>query len=429
MLLPGVGVAQGRPPAGGGPLQVDVDQANLRPRPIAVPAFLSEDPQLGQEIAAIVASDLKSSGLFEPLDPRSFIERITDTNAAPRSADWRSIGAEALVVGRVGQAAEGRLKAEFRLWDVVLGKQLTGQQLATASQSWRRLGHIIADQVWEKLTLEKGYFDTRIVFIDETGPKQKRIKRLAIMDQDGANVRMLSNGQELVLTPRFSPTSLEITYMTYTSGEPRVVLMNIETGQRQIVGDFPGMTFAPRFSPDGQRIVMSQGERGVTGLVEMDLRSRQMRRLTDLRSIDTGPCYAPDGRQIVFESDREGTQQLYVISPDGGGVRRISVGEGRYSTPVWSPRGDYIAFTKQVSGRFLIGVMRTDGTGERVITEGYHNEGPTWAPNGRFLMFFREQAGASGGPRLYAIDITGHNERQVRTPSFASDPAWSPLLR
>jgi TolB protein len=427
LALSGTAHAQGR--AQGGPLQVDVDQANLRPRPIAVPALLSDDPQLGQEIAAIIANDLQSSGLFQPLDPRSFIERIQDPNVAPRFADWRSVGAEALVVGRVGKAGEGRLRAEFRLWDTVLGKQLTGQQLGTTTQGWRRLGHIIADQVWEKLTLEKGFFDTRVVFIDETGSKQKRIKRLAIMDQDGANVRMLSSGQELVITPRFSPTSLEIAYMTYTRGDPRVVLMNIDTGQQQVVGDFPGMSFAPRFSPDGQRIVMSQGERGVTGLLELVLRSRQLRRLTEPRSIDTGPCYSPDGRQIVFESDREGSQQLYVMSADGGGVRRISASEGRYSTPVWSPRGDYIAFTKQLSGRFLIGVMKTDGSGERIITEGFHNEGPTWAPNGRFLMFFREQPGPSGGPRLYAIDITGHNERLVKTPSFASDPAWSPLLR
>jgi TolB protein len=433
-LLPGLGLplgaaarAQGRAP--GAPIEVDINEANFRPRPIAVPAFISEDAQLGQEVAAIVANDLKSSGLFVALDPRSFIERIQDTNVAPRFADWRSIGAEALVVGRVGQAGGGRLKAEFRLWDTILGKQLTGQQLATSVQAWRRLGHIVADQVWEKLTLEKGYFDTRVVFVDETGSKQKRVKRLAMMDQDGANVRMLSTGQELVLTPRFSPSSLEITYMTYTRGNPRVVLMNIDTGQRQVVGDFPGMSFAPRFSPDGQRIVMSQGEQGITSLLEMDLRSRQMRRLTEPRSIDTGPCYAPDGRAIVFESDREGSQQLYLMSTGGGGVQRLSRGEGRYSTPVWSPRGDYIAFTKQLGGRFLIGVMKTDGSGERVITEGYHNEGPTWAPNGRFLMFFREQPGANGGPRLYFVDVTGRNERVVQTPSFASDPAWSPLLK
>ena len=420
--------AQGRP-AAGGPLEVDVDQANLRPRPIAVPPLLSDDPQLGQEVAAIIAADLESSGLFQALDPRSYIERIADSNVAPRFADWRSIGAEALVVGRVGRTGDGRIRAEFRLWDVVLGKQLTGQQLATSVQSWRRIAHIVADQVWEKLTLEKGFFDTRIVFVDESGPKQRRTKRLAMMDQDGANLRYLSNGQELVITPRFSPTSQEITYMTYTRGEPRVVLMNIETGQRQVVGDFPGMSFAPRFSPDGQRIVMSQGEQGVTGLLEMDLRTRQMRRLTNPQSIDTGPCYSPDGRQLVFESDREGTQQLYVMAADGGGARRLSIGEGRYSTPVWSPRGDYIAFTKQLAGRFLIGVMKTDGSGERIISDGYHNEGPTWAPNGRYIMIFREQPGANGGPHLFLVDVTGHVDRQVGTPSFASDPAWSPLLR
>jgi TolB protein len=420
--------AQGRP-QGGGPLEVDIDQANLRPRPIAVPAFVSEDPRLGQDAAGIIAANLESSGLFQPLDPRSFIERIGDTNVAPRFPDWRSIGAEALVVGRVDRTSDGRIRAEFRLWDVTLGKQLTGQQLATSAQSWRRIGHIVADQVWEKLTLEKGYFDTRIVFVDETGTKQRRVKRLAIMDQDGANVRYLSTGQELAITPRFNPVSQEIAYMTYARGEPRVVIMNIETGQRQVVGDFPGMSFAPRFSPDGQRIVMSQGENGIVGLVEMDLRTRNVRRLTNPVSIDTGPSYAPDGRYIVFESDREGTQQLYVMAADGGGVRRLSMGEGRYSTPVWSPRGDYIAFTKQLSGRFLIGVMRADGSGERVLSDGYHNEGPTWAPNGRFLMFFREEGSANGGAHIYSVDITGHNERRVRTPSFASDPAWSPLLK
>lgn len=410
-------------------LQGTQTQGTIAPIPIAVPLFLGDDPQLAGDISDVVQADLERSGLFQPLDRASFLEQVRDVNAAPRFPDWRSIRADALVVGRIVKGGDGKVGAEFRLWDVASGKQLAGQRFSTAAQNWRRIGHLIADVVYERLTGEKGYFDTRVVFIDETGPKQKRIKRLAIMDQDGANVRLLSQGQEIVLTPRFSPTNQEITYMSYTKDQPKVFIMNLETGKRELVGDFPNMTFAPRFSPDGQRVIMSLGTPdGSSSLYEMDLRTRQSRRLTQTNGIDTGPSYSPDGRQVVFESDREGSQQLYVMNSDGSGVRRISGADGRYSTPVWSPRGDYIAFTKQTSGRFLIGVMRPDGSGERVLTEGYHNEGPTWAPNGRVVMFFRELQGANAGPRLFSVDLTGYNERQVATPSFGSDPAWSPLL-
>lgn len=410
-----------------GGLRGTQSQGTIAPIPIAIPDFLGEDPQLSLDITSVVAGDLERSGLFRPLNRESFLEQIRDINAAPRFPDWRQVGADALAIGRIGRSPDGRISAEFRLWDPATGKQLSGQRFAVGGQNSRRVGHLIADQIYERLTGEKGYFDTRVVFIDETGTKEKRVKRLAIMDQDGANVRLLSQGEELVLTPRFSPTTQEIAYMAYTREQPRVFLMNLETGQRQVVGDFPGMTFAPRFSPDGQRVIMSLQSGGDSNIFELDLRTRQNRQLTSGDALDTSPCYSPDGRQIVFESDREGTQQLYVMNSDGSGVQRISLGEGRYSTPVWSPRGDYIAFTKQLAGRFLIGVMRPDGSGERVLTEGYHNEGPTWAPNGRVVMFFREAQNA-GGPRIYSVDLTGYNERVVATPSFGSDPAWSPLL-
>jgi TolB protein len=406
-------------------------EGTIAPIPIAVPSFLGDDPQLAGGISDVVQADLERSGLFRPLDRASFLEQVSDVNAAPRFPDWRAIQADALVVGRVVNAGDGKVGAEFRLWDVASGKQLAGQRFSTTQQNWRRIGHLIADSVYERLTGEKGYFDTRVVYVDETGPKDHRIKRLAIMDQDGypGSVRLLTQGQELVLTPRFSPTNQEITYMSYTADQPKVFIMNLETGKRELVGDFPGMTFAPRFSPDGQKIVMSLGTPdGSTSIFEMDLRSRQSRRLTQSNGIDTSPSYAPDGGQIVFESDRDGTQRLYVMNADGSGAHPISMGEGSYSTPVWSPRGDYIAFTKQTGGQFLIGVMKPDGSGERVLTEGFHNEGPTWAPNGRLVMFFRESQGASGGPRIYSVDITGFNERQVATPAFGSDPAWSPLL-
>jgi TolB protein len=402
-------------------------EGTIAPIPIAIPQFLGEDARFVAEVTGVITGDLERSGLFRPLDPASFIDQVRDVNAAPRFQDWRPIGAQAVVVGRAGRAPDGRYFAEFRLYDVLSQRELVAKRFAADAVDWRRLSHRVADQVYERLTGERGYFDTLIAFVDETGPKDRRRKRLAIMDQDGANVRLLSQGNELVLTPRFSPTAQEVAFLQYVGEQPRVMLMNLDSRQSEMVGNFPGMTFAPRFSPDGQRIVMSIGEGGASGIVEMDLRSRQMRRLTQMIAIDTGPCYSPDGRRIVFESDRDGSQQLHVMGSDGSGARRISYGDGRYATPVWSPRGDLIAFTKQTGGSFLIGVIRPDGSGERILTEGYHNEGPTWAPNGRVIIFFRETQGASGGPGLFSIDLTGYNERRVQTPSFGSDPAWGPL--
>jgi TolB protein len=410
---------------------IDVTQGNVQPMPIAISDFLggaSTDGETAQGVSQIVTANLKRCGLFAPIDPAAFIEKIANVDAVPRFADWRTINAQALVTGRITRQPDGRLGAQFRLWDVVAGQQLAGQQYTTTPDNWRRIAHIISDAIYEKLTGEKGYFDSRVVFVDETGPAERRIKRLAIMDQDGANVRYLTRGEELVLTPRFSPSTQEITYMAYGAGDPRVYLLNIETGQREIVGNFPGMSFSPRFSPDGQRVVMSLQEGSNSNLFVMDLRSKAMTRLTDTPAIDTAPSYSPDGAKLCFESDRGGRPQIYVMPASGGQAQRISFGsEGSYSTPVWSPRGDYIAFTRQAGGKFGIGVMKPDGSGERILTEGFHNEGPTFAPNGRVIMFFRDPGG-NGGPSLYTIDIGGRNEMREPTPSFASDPAWSPLL-
>jgi TolB protein len=411
-------------------IEIDVNRGNVQPLPIAIPGFVGADvdAQLGNDISAVVSADLKRSGLFQPLDPATFTQASINPDQAPRFADWQTINAQALVTGGVTRQPDGRLRAEFRLWDVFAGQQMSGQQFFTSPENWRRVAHIIADAIYERLTGEKGYFDSRIVFVDETGPKDKRVKRLALMDQDGANVRYLTRGNDLVLTPRFNPSAQEVTYMSYDADQPHVYLLNIETGQRELVGDFPGMTFAPRFSPDGQKVVMSLQQGGNANVYAMDLRTRQTTRLTDDAAIDTSPSYSPDGSQIVFESDRGGAQQLYVMGANGSNPHRISFGEGTHSTPVWSPRGDLIAFTRRNAGLFAIGVIKPDGSGERILTEGFHNEGPTWSPNGRVLMFFRDTPGANGGPQLWTIDLTGYNENRVPTPSFGSDPAWSPLI-
>jgi TolB protein len=408
-------------------VEVEIRRGQVRAIPIAIAEFTGGAQAL--ETTQVVSADLERSGLFKPISPAAFLERGVNMDVTPRFQDWKVLNAQALVVGRVTDTGDGRLRGEYRLWDVVSGRQIAGEQFHIPANTSRRLAHIVADAVYERLTGEKGYFDSRVVFVDETGPKNERVKRLAVMDQDGANLRLLTQGNELVLTPRFHPMSQSITYTAYRNGEPRVVLRDIMSGQEQLLGDFPGMSFAPRFSPQGDRVAMSLQEGGSSSIFEMDVRSHRLTRLTQASAIDTAPCYSPDGRNIVFESDREGTQQLYVMNSSGSGQRRITFGQGRYSTPVWSPRGDLIAFTKATGGGFAIGVVRPDGSGERILTEGFHNEGPTWSPNGRVILFFRDGRGGNGGPKLHSIDLTGYNERQLPTPSFASDPAWSPLLK
>ncbi|MCG7394317.1 Tol-Pal system beta propeller repeat protein TolB [Microvirga sp. ACRRW] len=398
----------------------------FQPMPIAVADFSGEG-DLGQRVSGIIANNLQRSGYFAPLDRSRFPERPS-FDAAPRFDAWKMAGAQALVTGRVSRDPSGRLRAEFRLWDIDSGQQLTGQQYVTDANFWRRVGHIISDAVYTKITGVGGFFDTRIVFVEESGPKENRRKRLAIMDQDGANVRYLTQGENLVVTPRYSPVTQEITYMSQTEGQqPRVQVINLETGARQIVGNFPDMTSSPRFAPDGQRIVMSLQQGGNANIYLMNLGSQATTRLTSTGAIDTSPSFSPDGSQIVFESDRGGKQQIYAMNADGSNQRRISFGDGSYSQPAWSPRGDYIAFTKQHSGGFAIGIMKPDGSGERILTEGFHNESPVWAPNGQYILFFRDPGGQSGG-KLYMVDVTGRVEQPVPTPSFASDPTWSPLL-
>ena len=412
-------------------LHITLDQPNLQPVPIAIPPFVGAQPndqQVGRDVGSVISADLERSGLFQPLDARAFIQQITDVSTQPRFGDWRLINAQALVTGAADTQPDGRLKVEFRLWDVIAGEQLTGFAYTTTPQNWRRIAHIIADKIYNRITGEDGYFDTRIVYISESGPATRRVKRLAIMDQDGANHRYLTDGRALVLTPRFSPTRQEITYLSYAGGTPRVYLFNIDTGQQEVLGDFPGMTYAPRFTPDGNKVIMSFATGGNSAIYTLDLRTRQATRLTDNTAIDTSPCYSPDATQIVFNSDRGGSQQLYVMSADGGGIHRISFGTGRYATPVWSPRGDLIAFTKLDQSSFYIGVMKPDGSGERLLTNGFLVEGPNWAPNGRVLCFFRQTPTGPRGDvtRIYTIDVTGRNEREVITPQDGSYPAWSP---
>ncbi len=412
-------------------LEIDITKGNLDPTPIAVPDFIADssaERDFGKKIAEVIRADLERSGLFRSLDPASFLETQTNIDYKPAFADWRVIKADALVSGRIRQESPSRILVEFRLWDIFAGEQLKGVRFATTPENWRRTAHKASDAIYEALTGETGYFDTRIVFIDERGPKINKQKRLAIMDQDGENPIYLLGGSDLVLTPRFSPSSQTITYMSYENDRPQVYLLDIETGRRELLGDFPGMTFAPQFSPNGDRLIMSMERRGNSDIYVMDLKSRSTQRLTTDPAIDVSGSFSPDGRKVVFNSDRGNSPQLYVMDADGKNVKRISFGKGRYSAPVWSPRGDKIAFVRSGGGKFGIGVMDVDGKNERILTNSYLDESPTWSPNGRVIIFSRAKQDRAGTTEIWSVDLTGQNLRKVETPGMASDPAWSPLL-
>ncbi len=428
-------------------LKIDVTGGVVQPVPVAVPAFpgtaevatpAGSTGELGQQIAKVISANLERSGLFRPIDPRAFTTRVTPGDAsAPQFAAWRTVAAQALVTGYVQPNPDGSLLVACYVYDV-FGEEEMGRTGFTARnpRDWRRTAHKCSDFVYEKITGEKGYFDSRLVYVSESGPKTNRIKRLAIMDQDGENHRFLTSGQSMALTPRFSPTQQQIAYLSFFQNKPRVFLYDLNSGRQEVIGDFQGMSFAPRFSPDGNSVLLSLSRNGSTNIYVMDLRTRRLRQLTNTPAISTSPSFSPDGSKIVFESDRGGSQQLYVMNADGSGVQRISFDtrnkRSKYATPVWSPRGDYIAFTKMDEGKFRIGVMRPDGSGERVLTDAWQDEGPTWSPNGRVVIFFRTErygrGGTGGGSKLWSVDLTGQNERPVRTPLDGSDPAWGPLL-
>ena len=426
-VLPSIGWAQS------GPLRLEITEGVIEPLPFALPTFIAEtggSADVAADISRVIAADLRGTGLFRQIPSDAYIAQVTNFNDPVSYPDWQAINAQALITGAVEVRADGQVAVRFRLFDVFSQAPLgEGLQFVGPADSWRRMAHNVADQVYSRITGEGGYFDTRVAFIAEEGPKNARLKRLAIMDYDGANVQYLTDSRSLVLAPRFSPSGNQILYTSYESGFPQVYLMDVATVQRRPLEAIPGgnMTFSPRFSPSGQTVVFSLEDDGNSDIYSLDLATGTRTRLTEAPSIETAPSFNPDGSQIVFESDRSGNQQIYVMSSGGGEARRISQGTGRYGTPVWSPRGDYVAFTKQENGRFHIGVMRADGVEERLLTSSFLDEGPTWAPNGRVIMFTRETPGDDGAPAVYSVDISGRNLQRVATPGMASDPAWGPL--
>jgi len=416
-------------------VEVDVTGGVSAPQPIAIPVMPTNSPvgtaagstdALGRQVSEVISNDLRNSGLFSPIDANRMRPVRFDEVTQPDYPYWGGTGAQTLVQGFVRANGDGSLTVGCYVYDVFARTELARQGFVVQPDSWRRAAHKCADSVYSRLTGEGPYFDSRVVYVSETGPKNNRTKQLAIMDQDGANHRFLTSGQNIVLTPRFSPNEQQIVYMSYAEDRPRIYTLQVGTGRQRLVVDGASLSFAPRFSPDGRFILFSMAQGGNTDLYRVSASGGRPQRLTNSPGIDTGGSYSPDGNRIVFESDRSGGQQLYIMNADGSNQQRISFGGGRYGTPVWSPRGDLIAFTK-IGGGFRIGVMNAGGGGERLLTNAWQDEQPTWSPNGRVLMFFRTAQG-SGRASVHSVDLTGRVERRIATPRDGSDPSWGPLL-
>jgi len=404
-------------------VEIVVTGGNFTPLPIAIPDFASSDPAFGKEIADIVRNNLRRSGVFAPLDPASLPIQVGDVTNEPDFASWRAISVDALVMGSVERG--GQVNAEVRVWDTQAAQQVVGKAHATDPQSYRRIGHIVSDSIYQALAGETGYFDTQVLYVSESGPKANRIKRLAIMDQDGANVQYLTDGNAMALGPRLSPNAQSVAFTSYEDGNPQVFVSALGGGASKLIQGAP-MSFSPRYSPDGGTVAFSVSNGQATNLYAVGAGGGSPVQLTDTAAIDTSPSFSPDGSRIVFESDRGGQPQIYIMGAGGGGAQRISYGEGIYSTPVWAPKGDLIAFTRQSGGQFHIGTMKPDGSGERLLVSTFHAEGPTWAPNGRVIMYYSDPGG-DGGPSLYSVDIWGRNNQQIPSEGYASDPNWGPL--
>jgi len=422
------------------PLVVDVTQGHLDPTPVAIPDFLGEtsrEAEIGADISRVIANNLETSGLFAPVSEDAFIEEITDIDLRPRFGDWRVINASALLVGRITIDENDRMLVAFRLWDTATEQQMSGLQFVTSPDNWRRIAHKVSDAVYERMTGETGYFDTRIVYVSEgEGPNGEPIRRLAVMDQDGANPSFLTDRSYMALLPNYSPSAQQITYVSFRDGRATSYLYDLATGRQEALFDSgpslasEGQSLSARFHPNGRELVVSAERRNGHDLFKFDLRARTLRQLTTHPADDVEPSYAPDGEQVVFSSSRGGQSQLYVMGADGETPQRITFGEGRYTTPVWSPRGDLIAFTKQLNGQFMLGVVAADGSGEeRILYEGYFIDTPAWSPNGRVLLFTRGDRSRQGTSySIWSVDLAGFNLRRLPIQGQASDPAWSPLI-
>jgi TolB protein len=381
---------------------------------------------IANQIADVIAKDLRWSRRFMPVDVKSMRPPSYPEVTAPAYATWRAAGARALVSGFVQAREDGRLTVGCYLYDAHSERELTRKGFLINPTDWARAAHKCADAVYAEFTGEPGLFQARVAYIDESGPPAARVKRLAVQEIDGGGHKFLTQGDAPVMTPVWSPGGEHLAYTSLIAGQPHVRLIDTETGDHRPLRQDATITFAPAFAPDGDRMVFSAAVSGNTDLQLIDLRNGRTWRLTTAPGIDTSASFSPDGRKIVFESDRSGTQQLYVMNANGSNQRRISFAGGGYASPRWSPDGEHIAFTKLYGSVKRIGVMKADGTGERILTSGGVDQAPSWGPSGQHVLF-QGRSFRTGKTGLFVTSLAGGELREIETPRDAFDPAWSGL--
>ena len=426
LLMPCAASTQTPASTGAQPMPVVAVPPLATPRNENTPA--GDTGVLGIQVATQIATDLRQSGAAYPVGPDKVRVYSSTEAGAPNYPLWENTGAAALVTGYVQLRPDGRLTIACYVYDMKTRREVNRKGFVLSPSDWRRGAHRCADAVYQHVSGNSGYFDTRVAYVAETGTRRNQVKRIAVMDLDGHNHRYLTAGEVTVLTPRFSPDGSRLAYMSFTGGQPHIRVLDVASGNDLRLVQTPGMSFAPSYSPDGRRIAFSMASQGNTDIYVMDVEGGFPQRLTSAPGSDTSPSFSPDGRRIVFESSRSGTQQLYVMNSDGSDQRRISFGGGASASPAWSPDGDRIAFTRIAGGRFRIGVMSPSGSDERIVTDGWQDEGPSWAPNGQLLVFHRTAQG-SGRASLHVVPLEGGEARRLSTPQDASDPSWSALRK
>ncbi|MDR1235876.1 MAG: Tol-Pal system beta propeller repeat protein TolB [Holosporaceae bacterium] len=414
---------------------VNVNKGVMKPVNIALNLFDSSGGWK-DNFAKVITNDLQGTFLFRAIPSNAFMQVLAGSDKNPTFPLWKIISAQYLANLEINVNGSV-LKISMVLYDILSETPVGNLTVSGDIRDWRKLAHIVSNNIYERVTGEVGYFDTKILYVAvQPQARGKKTYRLAMMDQDGYDHKFLTDGGTIVLTPRFSPSGKEFSFFSYrekivngrripvTAG---VYRYDLDTQKTELLANFNGMTYAPRYSSDGNLLVFSLSDHGSSSIYTFDLVTKRITRITKGRCIDTSPCFSPDGKYIVFNSDRGGTQQLYIMNSDGSDVRRLSFSNGRYATPVWSPRGDWIAFTKFGRDGFYIGIIHPDGSGERMLASGYLVEGPTWSPNGRVILYSNQDY--SRREKIFSVDVTGYNKHQIKTPQNAIDPEWSAKSR